>query len=228
MLVPLSLATFLLTVFDSPWVLPVFMVLVGFVVGGISTVSGALWAELYGTRHLGAIRAPVTAAMVFSTALAPGLIGVLLDAGVGFDGRARRDDRLQHRRGGLDGGAAAAPRPAGRRRPAVGVRKDGPKRWGDDGRCGVGSLVEAGSRHRTLLARRKRAGATDFFPCRARALSCRVAASATSPAAHGALRGRWRRRPAVGRSGPVLPRPIRRRPPQHRVGGGEGFDRQLG
>ncbi len=84
-LVPLSLATFLLTVFDSPWVLPVFMVLVGFVVGGISTVNGALWAELYGTRHLGAIRAPVTAAMVFSTALAPGLIGVLLDAGVGFD-----------------------------------------------------------------------------------------------------------------------------------------------
>ncbi|MEQ8698722.1 MAG: MFS transporter [Bauldia litoralis] len=84
-LLPLSAATFLLTVVDSAWVLIVFMVLVGFVVGGISTVSGALWAELYGTRHLGAIRAPVTAAMVFSTALAPGLIGVLLDAGVGLD-----------------------------------------------------------------------------------------------------------------------------------------------
>ena len=84
-LLPLSLATFLLTVVDSAWVLPVFMVLVGFVVGGISTVNGALWAELYGTRHLGAIRAPVTAAMVFSTALAPGLIGFLLDAGVGLD-----------------------------------------------------------------------------------------------------------------------------------------------
>jgi MFS family permease len=84
-LLPLSLATFLLTVIDSAWVLPVFMVLVGLVVAGASAINGALWPELYGTRHLGAIRAPATAAMVFSTALAPGLIGVLLDAGIGLD-----------------------------------------------------------------------------------------------------------------------------------------------
>ncbi len=41
-----------------------------------------MWAELFGTRHLGAIRSIAVAAQVFSTALAPGLMGILLDRGV--------------------------------------------------------------------------------------------------------------------------------------------------
>lgn len=41
-----------------------------------------MWAELYGTRHLGAIRSLVTAGMVLATSLAPGLMGLLLDAGI--------------------------------------------------------------------------------------------------------------------------------------------------
>lgn len=81
-LLPLGVAILVLTYATSPYLLPVFMALVGLTFGSASTIQGALWAELYGTTHLGAIRAFATAGMVFSTALSPGLIGVLLDIGV--------------------------------------------------------------------------------------------------------------------------------------------------
>ena len=49
----------------------------------IALFAGQLKSELgIGAAHLGAIRAVVTAAVVLSTALAPGLVGILLDAGV--------------------------------------------------------------------------------------------------------------------------------------------------
>lgn len=43
---------------------------------------GALWPEIYGTRHVGAIRGLAVSSMVFGTALAPAVTGALLDAGV--------------------------------------------------------------------------------------------------------------------------------------------------
>jgi MFS family permease len=58
-----------------------FMALVGATAGSATVLFGALWAEVYGTRHLGAIRGLVVAYMVFATALAPGALGWLLDQG---------------------------------------------------------------------------------------------------------------------------------------------------
>jgi MFS family permease len=81
-LIPLGLGTAILSYATSPYVLPIFMALVGLTGGSAATIQGALWPELYGTRHLGAIRGLVTAGIVFASALAPGLIGILLDAGV--------------------------------------------------------------------------------------------------------------------------------------------------
>lgn len=81
-LVPLGLATLILAYASSPYVLPVFMAAVGMTNGSNSTIQGALWAELYGTRHLGAIRSLATSGMVFASALSPGLMGLLMDAGV--------------------------------------------------------------------------------------------------------------------------------------------------
>ena len=81
-LVPLGLAILLLTYASSPWVLSVFMALIGLTSGSASTIQGALWAELFGTEHLGAIRSLVMAGVVFASALSPALIGVLMDAGV--------------------------------------------------------------------------------------------------------------------------------------------------
>jgi MFS family permease len=60
------------------------MVLIGLTQGGSVTLIGALWPELYGTRNLGAIKALATSAMVFATALGPGLTGLLIDAGIMF------------------------------------------------------------------------------------------------------------------------------------------------
>ena len=60
------------------------MALIGLTQGGSVTLLGALWPELYGTRNLGAIKALATSAMVFATALGPGVTGLLIDAGIAF------------------------------------------------------------------------------------------------------------------------------------------------
>jgi len=84
-LLPLTLAFALLSAGDWPGLAPAFMLLAGATVGQSFVLLGALWAELYGTAHIGAIRALVHAAMVLSTAAAPGLMGWLFDLGVGLD-----------------------------------------------------------------------------------------------------------------------------------------------
>lgn len=81
-LVAMGLGVMMLALIESKYVLPVVMALFGITMGFSATVSGALWPELYGTLHLGAIRSVMTAIMVFTTAIAPGLVGVLLDAGI--------------------------------------------------------------------------------------------------------------------------------------------------
>ncbi|MEO1613474.1 MAG: MFS transporter, partial [Pseudomonadota bacterium] len=53
--------------------------------GGVTVVHGALFAELYGTRWLGGIKAVAAAIMVFASAMGPGVSGALLDAGIGFE-----------------------------------------------------------------------------------------------------------------------------------------------
>lgn len=47
-----------------------------------STLPNAFWAEFYGTRHIGSIKAMATAVMVLGSAIGPGLTGVLIDSGV--------------------------------------------------------------------------------------------------------------------------------------------------
>jgi len=61
------------------------MVIMSLTIGANSTVPSAFWAEFYGTRHLGSIKAMTTAVMVLGSAIGPGLTGVLIDYGIGFD-----------------------------------------------------------------------------------------------------------------------------------------------
>lgn len=84
-LVPLLLAMLLLALFGDPAVAFVYMVTAGTCVGLLFTTIAALWAELYGTRYLGAIRALVLALMVVASALSPGIFGWLIDRGVSFE-----------------------------------------------------------------------------------------------------------------------------------------------
>lgn len=53
----------------------------GLTAGASQTIHAALWAELYGVRHLGAIKALAHAAMVFASAAGPGLVGAVIDLG---------------------------------------------------------------------------------------------------------------------------------------------------
>lgn len=84
-LLPLGLALAVLAATLSIFAGAVFMVRMGATAGGATIVLGALWAEIYGTDHLGAIRSVVTALIVVATAIAPGVMGWLLDREVGFD-----------------------------------------------------------------------------------------------------------------------------------------------
>ena len=61
------------------------IVLMGLAGGGQATLLNACWAEFYGTRHIGAIKAAATALMVLGSALGPGISGWLIDAGIGFE-----------------------------------------------------------------------------------------------------------------------------------------------
>jgi MFS family permease len=58
---------------------------VGMTLGLAFTLNGALWAELYGTAHLGSIKGLQFSFLVLSTAVTPLLAGYLLDQGVSFD-----------------------------------------------------------------------------------------------------------------------------------------------
>ena len=58
------------------------MVFLALTTGANSTVPNAFWAEFYGTRSIGAIKAMAAAVMVLGSAIGPGLTGVLIDAGV--------------------------------------------------------------------------------------------------------------------------------------------------
>lgn len=82
---PLALGCFVLAAANSPLWLLLFMFLTGVSYGLSSSIFGAIWSEVYGTRHLGAIRAVVFAGMVFSSAVGPGLTGWLIDIGIDFD-----------------------------------------------------------------------------------------------------------------------------------------------
>ena len=53
--------------------------------GANSVIPNAFWAEFYGTRNLGSIKAMATAVMVFGTALGPGVSGLLIDIGLGLE-----------------------------------------------------------------------------------------------------------------------------------------------
>jgi len=53
--------------------------------GANSTIPNAFWAEFYGTRHIGSIKAMAAAVMVLGSAIGPGLTGVLIDLGVGLE-----------------------------------------------------------------------------------------------------------------------------------------------
>jgi len=79
---PLTLALIVLATFDQAWTVALYLALSGLTFGAGIVLTSATWAETYGVRQLGTIRSLTTALVVMSTAVAPVLVGWLLDAGV--------------------------------------------------------------------------------------------------------------------------------------------------
>ena len=69
---------------DSKGLMAIGFMLVGLTGGMYGTVQGAFWAEVYGTRFIGAIKALATSLMVIGSAIGPALTGWGIDAGITF------------------------------------------------------------------------------------------------------------------------------------------------
>jgi len=82
--VPAAIALVLLGWIDAPVIGVVGFALIGLTFGAGSSVFTAMWAEIYGTRELGAIKGMTGSLAVFSSAAGPMLAGALRQLGVGF------------------------------------------------------------------------------------------------------------------------------------------------
>ena len=79
--IPLLISVIILFYFDTPVTSFIFLGLVGISNGFANILGSSTWAELYGVKHLGSIKALTTALMVFATAFGTALFGFLIDIG---------------------------------------------------------------------------------------------------------------------------------------------------
>ena len=83
--IPLLISTIVIVLFDSSVTAFVFLGLIGISNGFANVLGSATWAEIYGVKHIGSIKALTTALMVFSTAFGTALFGVLIDIGFSIE-----------------------------------------------------------------------------------------------------------------------------------------------
>ena len=83
--IPLLLAAVVLFYFNNPFSSFLFLGLIGISNGFANVLGSSTWAELYGVKHIGSIKALTTALMVFATAFGTALFGVLIDIGFSIE-----------------------------------------------------------------------------------------------------------------------------------------------
>ena len=76
---PLMFSTLVLFYFDNPFTSFIFLGLIGISNGLANVLGSSTWAEIYGVKYIGSIKALTTALMVFSTAFGTALFGFLID-----------------------------------------------------------------------------------------------------------------------------------------------------
>ena len=82
---PLLIATVVLFYFDSSFSSFIFLGLIGISNGLANVLGSSTWAEIYGVKYIGSIKALTTALMVFSTAFGTALFGILIDNGLSIE-----------------------------------------------------------------------------------------------------------------------------------------------
>ncbi len=83
--IPLLISTLVLIYFDVSISAFIFLGLIGISNGLANVLGSSTWAEIYGVRYLGSIKALTTALMVFSTAFGTALFGFLIDGGFSIE-----------------------------------------------------------------------------------------------------------------------------------------------
>ena len=83
--IPLLLSSLVLIYFDIPLSAFIFLGLIGVSNGLANVLGSSTWAEIYGVKHIGSIKALTTALMVFSTAFGTALFGLLIDKGFSIE-----------------------------------------------------------------------------------------------------------------------------------------------
>ena len=71
--------------FDNPITSFIFLGLIGISNGLANVLGSSTWAEIYGVKFIGSIKALTTALMVFSTAFGTALFGLLIDKGYSIE-----------------------------------------------------------------------------------------------------------------------------------------------
>ena len=83
--VPLLLSVIILAIYDYEYSAFVFMGFMGVSNGLTNVLISSFWAEIYGVKYLGSIKALTSSLMVFSTALATVVFGNLIDLGYSIE-----------------------------------------------------------------------------------------------------------------------------------------------
>ena len=83
--IPLLLSTIVIIYFNHPVVSFIFLGLIGISNGFANVLGSSTWAEIYGVKHIGSIKALTTALMVFATAFGTAFFGVLIDKGYSIE-----------------------------------------------------------------------------------------------------------------------------------------------
>ncbi len=83
--IPLFLGTLVIIYFDAPQTAFLFLGLVGISNGLANLLGSSTWAEIYGVKYIGSIKALTTALMVFATAFGTALFGFFIDAGFSIE-----------------------------------------------------------------------------------------------------------------------------------------------
>ena len=79
--IPLLFAMFVLIYYQHEFSAYIFLGLVGISNGLANVLGSSTWAEIYGVKFIGSIKALTTAFMVFSTAFGTAVFGLLIDKG---------------------------------------------------------------------------------------------------------------------------------------------------
>jgi len=79
--IPLLFAVIVLALFDSSFSSFILLGLIGISNGFTNVLGSSTWAEIYGVKYIGGIKAITTAMMVFATATGAATFGILIDKG---------------------------------------------------------------------------------------------------------------------------------------------------